>query len=338
MGLRQKIKIIIIICMERIIQDIKNNNFKHLYLLCGVEDYLRKFYKNKLKSAIIGDDTMNYSYYEGKDISVPAIIDQAETMPFFADKRLIIIENSGLLKSGGEQLADYLKNIPEYVYFIISDSEVDKRSGLFKTCKNEGSVIEFEPYSGRDMIIWIKGYLKKYGKTMSDRDIEYLLTLTGEDMTNLSGELQKLVNYVGDREVVTKEDASEIVSRQIGDSIFKMVKAMGERRQSEALKYYYDLLANREPAFRILSLITRQYNILLQTKELLAIRTSDRDIATKVKVPPYFVKEYISQAGRYDIEQLKKALNACANADEDIKTGKMGDRLSVELLIIEFSK
>ena len=87
--------------MQRLIQDLKSGDFKKIYLLYGQEAYLRKQYKDKLKEAMIGDDTMNFSYYEGKDFTVGEVIDQAETMPFFADRRLILIENSGLFKSGG---------------------------------------------------------------------------------------------------------------------------------------------------------------------------------------------------------------------------------------------
>ena len=96
--------------MQRLIQDLKSGDFKKIYLLYGQEAYLRKQYKDKLKEAMIGDDTMNFSYYEGKDFTVGEVIDQAETMPFFADRRLILIENSGLFKSGGEQMAEYLKS------------------------------------------------------------------------------------------------------------------------------------------------------------------------------------------------------------------------------------
>ena len=82
--------------MQRLIQDLKSGDFKKIYLLYGQEAYLRKQYKDKLKEAMIGDDTMNFSYYEGKDFTVGEVIDQAETMPFFADRRLILIEKSGL--------------------------------------------------------------------------------------------------------------------------------------------------------------------------------------------------------------------------------------------------
>ena len=86
--------------MQRLNEDIKTGQLKNLYLLYGEEAYLRRQYRDRLKTAIIGEDTMNYHYFEGKDISVGEIIDLAETMPFFADRRLIVLENSNLFKSG----------------------------------------------------------------------------------------------------------------------------------------------------------------------------------------------------------------------------------------------
>ena len=106
--------------MQRINEDIKNGKFKQCYLLYGEEAYLRKQYRNRLKQAMTAEgDTMNYSYFEGKDISVPAVIDLAETLPFFADRRVIVMENSGLFKHGGEQLAEYLQEPAQSAYFIL---------------------------------------------------------------------------------------------------------------------------------------------------------------------------------------------------------------------------
>ena len=80
--------------MKQLNSDIKNKDFKQVYLLTGDETFLLRSYKKRLKAAIVGDDDMNYSYYEGKDIDISAVIDTAETMPFFAERKLIIIENS----------------------------------------------------------------------------------------------------------------------------------------------------------------------------------------------------------------------------------------------------
>lgn len=324
--------------MERLKQDLKNKNFRNLYLLYGEEAYLRKYYMKSLKAGIIGDDTMNYSYFEGKDTRIDAIKDLGDTMPFFSEKRLIIIENSGFTKSGGDELAEYLKAMPEYLTVIMVESEVDKRTKLFKALNSQGTAVELKPYTGNMQKVWIGGFLKRFNKRMSDQDIEHLVTMTGDDMVNLESELNKLIDYTGDREIITAQDADAIVTKQIDDDIFKMTEAMGHRNQTLALKYYYDLLAARTPAVKILVLITRQFNQLLQVKELKSLHYSSKDIASKVGIPPFFMNKYLAQAECFSLEQLRNALEACAQADQDFKSGRIKDILCVELLIIEFSK
>ncbi len=130
--------------MQKLNEEIKTGQLKQVYLLYGEEDYLRKQYRDKLKNALLGDgDSMNYHYFEGKDVPVGEVIDLAETLPFFADRRVIIIENSGLFKSGGEQLAEYLKEPSDTAFFVLAEREVDKRSKLFKAVSAKGRAIEF---------------------------------------------------------------------------------------------------------------------------------------------------------------------------------------------------
>lgn len=83
--------------------DIKNGQFKNAYLICGEEEYLKLNYKNQMIKAIVGEDKMNLGIYEGKNIDINEVIDSAETFPFFAEHRLIVMDSTGLFKSGGEE-------------------------------------------------------------------------------------------------------------------------------------------------------------------------------------------------------------------------------------------
>ena len=146
--------------MQRINNDIKSGNYQPVYLLFGEERYLRKQYKDKLRAALCApDDNMNNHYYEGKNLPVGEIIDLAETLPFFAEKRVIIIENSGLFKSGGEQMAEYLNAQNESTIFIFVESEVDKRSKLYKAVVSKGSAIEFTPQDENTLKRWVASLL-----------------------------------------------------------------------------------------------------------------------------------------------------------------------------------
>ena len=107
--------------MQQLLEDIKNRQFRQVYLLYGQEAYLKNQYRDKLKEALVQDgDTMNFTVFKGKNSNPGEIIDLAETMPFLAERRVILIEDSGFFKKGGEQLADYLKEPASTVCILFS--------------------------------------------------------------------------------------------------------------------------------------------------------------------------------------------------------------------------
>lgn len=325
--------------MQQLIQDLKAQSYKPMYLLYGEEDYLRKQYRDKLKDALVPlDDTMNYHYYEGKDINVGEIIDLAETLPFFADRRVIILENSGLCKSGGDALADYLKQPAESVIIILVETQTDKRSRLFKVIKEQGRVCEFIAQNEQTLKRWIASLAKQDNKKISEATTEYFLDKTGTDMANIRTEWEKLVCYAMDREVIEKEDIEVICTQRVSNRIFDMVEAIAKKQQKEALDMYHDLLSLKEPPMGILALIARQFNLMLQVKELQQKGLGGRLIADKVGLAPFIVQKYERQASKFKMKELKEALSACVEADEAVKTGRLNDVLSIELLIIEQSR
>lgn len=324
--------------MGRIDEDIKSGQLNHIYLLYGEEAYLRKQYKERLKKALSPeDDSMNYSYFEGKDISAGEVIDLAETMPFLSDKRTIMIENSPFFKSEGEKIAEYLNAVPDTTYFVFVEESVDKRSKLYKSITKNGCVVELNGLSEDKIVTWILGILKRDNKKITQNTMEYLLSKIGTDMENIRSEVEKLICYCCEREVITKEDIDAVCVSQVTNQIFDMLDAMANKRQKTALQLYYNLLALKEPPMRILYLIGRQFNLLLQARLLKKKGYGDRAIAEKIGVPPFAATKYLNQASKFKLEDLRKAVDECVEADEAVKSGNRNDRLSVELLIIKYS-
>ena len=130
--------------MQTLNQHIKERNFKRAYLIFGEENFLKRSYKNRLRASILGDDTMNYHYFEGKGINLSEVISLADTMPFFADHRLILIEGSGLFKGNADELVEYLPNLPETTCMVFVEDEVDKRSRMYKAMKKYRYAAEME--------------------------------------------------------------------------------------------------------------------------------------------------------------------------------------------------
>ena len=182
--------------MKNLQEDIKTGNFRRVYLLCGDEAYLKIQYKDKLIKALNpDDDTMNFSKYEGKGIEVREMIDLCETMPFFADYRVILVENSGFFKNKCDELADYVKTLPDYVRMVFVEEEVDKRSRMYKAVKAEGRIVEFAKQDEKTLMRWAAGILGREGRKITTRDMEFLLTKTGTDMGNIRNELEKLIMF-----------------------------------------------------------------------------------------------------------------------------------------------
>ncbi len=320
--------------MQRINEDIKQGNFNQIYLLYGEERYLRKQYTDRLRKAMCGEDEMNTHFYEGKDVPVGEIIDLAETLPFLAPRRVIFISNSGLFKSGGEKMAQYLSAPNETTHFVFTESEVDKRSKLYKTVQANGYISEFAIQDENTLKRWIAGILSKDGKRITENTVQLFLSKTGTDMENIRMELEKLICYCMDRDVITDEDVNTICTNRISNHIFDMINAIAERRTPEALQLYYDLLALREPPMRILFLIARQYNMLLQVKELKSRGYDNKTIGSKIGVPPFIAGKYVAQASHFKTADLKWAVKQCVEAEEAVKTGRMNDMMSIEVLIV----
>lgn len=324
--------------MRFLIEDIKKRDFKRVYLLCGEEPYLRQLYKKKLTEALLPEgDTMNLSIYSGKSVDPKAVIDQAETMPFFAEKRLVLLENTGFFKNASPELSDYMKDIPETTCMVFVEEEVDKRGKLFKAVKKEGRVVEFERQDEKSLTRWVLTSVKKEGKQITESAMHLFLEKTGTDMGNIQMELEKLFCFTMDKDEILPADVEEICITRTENKIFEMIRAIAEKQQRRALDLYYDLLALKEPPMRILFLIARQFNQLLQVKELKNQGYDQNSIAGKLKLQGFIVRNALKQAERFSYEELSQAVEECVDAEEAVKTGRLDDQMSVELLIVKFS-
>ena len=326
------------IILKSIRDDIRSGNFKPCYLFYGEEKYLLHQYKHMLLEALKADgDEMNFSRYEGNSIPVRDVIDLCETMPFLAERRVILMEDTGFFKNKADEMADYMKSLPDYLHILFTESQVDKRSRMYKAVKTAGQIVEFVKQDEKKLMEWAAGVLKSCGRRISRRNMELLLTKTGTDMGNLRMELEKLVSYTEGRDEVLAGDIETICTTQTVNKIFEMVRSVAEKNQKRALELYDDLLTLKEPPMRILFLMARQYRQLLLVKEMEAEGVSPTEIITVLGVSPRTYREISSCARAYTQEELIATIQDFAASEEAVKTGRLQDLLSVELLIIKYS-
>lgn len=320
--------------MQTIDAELDTGQISRFHLIYGEERFMVRHYRNALVKALrMEEDEMNCSRYEGDDVNLSEIMDVGQTLPFFAEKRLIVIQDSGLFKSSND-MADMLPAMSEVTYVVFVEKEVDKRNRLYKYVQKNGCVTEAKEESQPRLMNWVAGYLKKAGRSISKNIVQTFLMKVGNSMEVLMNEMEKLIAYTDGRDTIELEDIDAVCTAQITGKIFDMVDAVSSQNTKRALELYHDLLELKEPPMRILFLFTRQVNIMLQVIELQKKGNARDDIAKKCGIPPFAVNKYQNQGKNFGREGLIRMLNHCVELEESVKTGRLTDQLAVELFIM----
>ena len=322
--------------MNSIDEDIKNGSFARVYLLTGEEAYLRLQYRDKLKNVLCKPgDSLNVVSYSGKNVPVNEVIDFADTMPFMADKRVVFLEETSLFETSNDRLADYMKEIAETACIIFVQEKADKRVRLYKAIQKYGRVVELKKPDEKLLERWLLAKISQAGLSIRRSALESFMGRGYADMQTMNAELEKLISYCLDRGEIGAEDVEAVCSVKAEDKVFDMIEDIILGRRKEAFERYYDLLSLREPPVKILSLIGQQYLRLLTVKSLKSEGLSVDEIASKTGLRDFAVRKSLANAGRYDRAKLERILERCAFYENSVKSGRLIDVMSTELLITE---
>ncbi len=283
--------------MKNINEHIKTGKFQKVYLLYGEEAYLKKQYKDRLTKAMLP---------EGDTVNY-SYYEGKGTEP--------------------EHLIDLAETMPFFA----------ERGKMFKAVKDIGYISEMGRQDEKTLLYWIAGQIKREGKQIKESAARYLVARAGTDMELLEKELEKLFSYTLGRNEITAADIEAVCTTQIANKIFDMVEAVAAKQQKKALDYYYDLLALKEPPMRILYLLSRQFRLLLEVKELMRQGYDKAQIAKTTKLHPFAAGKYMKQCKDFSGSQLRSIMEEAAEYEELVKTGRLNDRMSVELFIVKYS-
>lgn len=327
--------------MKEIRRQIKEQDFQRVYLLTGDENYLILQAKELLVHAMVAEgDEMNYAVFEDSKIDLQQLRELAMTYPLFATKRVLVLDRTGIFKSGKDAFVEILQALPETTCVIICEPEVDKRSKAYKWIKKNGYMGEFLKKDQTEKVLmrWVAALLGKEKKKIRESDVRFFLERVGDDMFQIKNETDKLISYVGEREEIRREDIEQITSGEVQNKIFELVAAIAEGKKRQALAYYDDLILLKEPPMRILFLIVRQYRILLLISNMRSLRKPDKDIAQAAGIPAFAIRKNAAQLGGYTVPILEHCIASCIQVEEEIKTGRISDQIGLETLIVGLSE
>lgn len=284
----------------------------------------------------------NTTLLEGTTFKPFDIIAAASTLPFIADRRLVLV--CGLLgsmdgrdnKRGSEwdKLPEMLADLPGTSDVVFVESKPLRANARGVKAAGPGAdVREFSAPRGPALEAWARDRFTRYEGGATRDAVARIVWLAGGDLRLLDSEIRKLTLYAGEREV-TQSDVDEMVGEAREASIFSAVDAVLERRPGVAMRLMYSLLEGGTSVSSIITMLARQVRLVLLAGTLRAGSVPQTEIGSRIGVTNrYALEKTLGQASRFGKNYLALAHRRLLEADLDIKTGKLGDRLALEILI-----
>jgi DNA polymerase III subunit delta len=318
-----------------------------IYVCYGTEKYLQQEFIQHIIDKLVEPEQRSFavSRYDLSETSLDTVLDDAETMPFLVDKKIVIAKNalfftgakeSAKVEHRIERLLDYMKSPVDYavIIFVVDTDKLDERKKIVKALKDSQSAIPFLPLSVEELTHWITRRAEKRGVTFDDGAVEKFILYTGAQLQLLTAELEKLSLFVGLNGCITGELIGQLVVRSAEQNVFILMDEIVKLRLDNALSILHDLLKQREEPIKILLLIARQFRIMLQIKELEQQGYSQQQIAGQIGAHPYAVKLSSEQGRSYTLSKLSGLLSHLGELDYRMKSGKVDKALGLELFIL----
>lgn len=333
---------------QELMKDIKQKQIKPVYLFAGSEQYIGNMVEHSMVENVIsqGLEQLNLKVFEDKNPDISEILSVCETLPLMSEKRVVIIrEGTGLTKISDKKTVDalnrYIDRPAETTVLILCDSSPDKRKKIYKTLKSQNAIVDFEKLSKIDLEKWIGRRLKLAQKRTTTRVVEQFIRDTlyieneNKNMEMVDNELNKIIDYVGEKDTITLEDVEAVMPKSVEDNIFKMIDYAMAGNKGAALKMLNQFYLEGEGPFGVFGLLLRQIRIMLMVKLLAEKRMSPDIIAKQAKLAPFIVKKVLQNGRRYQIMGLKETMIAAADLDLKMKIGQIDAEFGVEWFVMK---
>lgn len=321
------------------------------YIFHGDDEFNRSEAVSALK-AKLGDSAMadiNTTLLDGRSLTMPELIHSCDAIPFMGERRLIIVEN--LLqrfdpRKGGRSEADqqlvealrsYLPQLPETTRLILVESKALHGNNpiLKQAPKDEqGYVREFKAPRHGAVGRWISQRVVEKGGNIQSGAVMLLSAYGGEELRLLDQEIEKLLTYAGDRPI-TEADVHQLVPAAAESNIFAMVDALGQRDGQQAITRLHELMEAGESPIYLLYMITRQFRIITQVKELAGQGLHQAAIQSRLGLHRFVAQKALAQARNFSLGQLSNIYRKILETDEAIKTGRLQPELALDILVAE---
>ena len=322
---------------ESIRKDIQNRKFKPIYFLYGDETFFIDQLTADLQQYVLTDEekTFNEHIFYGNDITIEDIVLQARQFPMMSEFQLIIVKEAQHLSKQLEKLENYVLN-PAYSTVLVFNYKYAKPDGRTKTIsriKKDFVLAESAKIYENQIAVYIRNLVKNKGLQIDPKAEIMLSDNIGNNLSRIHNEIDKLSVVLKDKKKITPE----IIERHIGISKdynnFELMNAIAYgdfKKAFEIVKYFGQDPKNNSIYFTLAVM----YNFF---SKMLIVHTvqdkSSSNLASKLKISPYFVKEYTAAAQRYPLKKVTAIIGYLREADVKSKgIGSTGNVTEEQLM------
>lgn len=329
-------------------EELKKGNIASCYVFEGPEEYIKRSALEALRARLLPEGLAEMNETRLRDPDANAIIAAAETLPFLAEKRLVIIQESGMLQGkakdydeskNAQTLTEYLKDIPQTtcLVFYVRD-KADGRKKFYQALKKTAALVQFNALDEREMTRWIAQQLKKLDKKISAATCQKLIFTAGNDLYALHGEIQKLAACAGEREEIIDQDIDDICVKTTAYRVYDLTAALLRGDAKNAFTLSQALLRDGEEELYLLALLQGECRRMLSVKILRAGGMSPDMIAAKIGAPPFAVRQLSQAVAQYTDVQLKKMTDLCMETEYRVKSGQCAASGALEKTMLQLLK
>jgi len=311
-----------------------------LILLYGQESYFIDEGLQAISNAVVRpeDRDFNLTQFQGRDFKPIDVVEQARTFPVFSERRLVIIKNVHEASADQlEGLLSYLEDpVPETVLLLTAE-KIDARRKFFQLLKKTGKVIEFKKIYENQLPSFVRDLAKSFNVTLTGGALKLFCKRVGTNLVEVQGELEKLVGYLGERDLAEESDVAAIVSDTRIESVFDLTDALGQGDSSTALMLLDRLLAEGQAPLMVLAMMTRHFRQMWKISELTAQKVPQNELPKRVGASPYFLKGLMQQAGRFEGKHYRYVFSQFLATDLALKSSGSDPKMHLEKLVLEIA-
>lgn len=329
------------------LQKIRKEKLAPCYLVLGTEKFLQDQVRTEIlkKIKIDGEDDLNFLSFDMENSSIDEVIAEAETLPFFGDQRLVFVENpyfltgekgTNSIDQNTDLLVNYLKEPLETTVLVIFApyEKLDERKKVTKQLKKTAITIDVKQLDEKAVRQYLLNTLENSEIKMDRQAIDLFLRLTDLDLSKMMRELQKILLYGQEQEVITVKEIEQLVPKTLEHNLFDMTQYILSGRTEQALRLFQDLVTQGEETIKINAILLSQIRLFLQTKFLVKIGYQRANIAETLKIHPYRVKLAMQEVRKFDEQTLRRLFDELVEMDYEIKSGKIEKELSFQLFVL----